>query len=53
MPSAPARRISIGLPAGRIASAEEVARTIAFLACDAPFATGTTFALDGGATASL
>lgn len=39
-------------PLDRIASPDEVARAIAFLAVDAPFATGTTLALDGGSTAS-
>jgi len=39
-------------PLGRIASAEEVARTIVFLACDdAAFVTGVALPVDGGITA--
>ncbi len=50
---AAARRENLDrLPLDRIASPEEVARAITFLAVDAPFATGTALALDGGSTAA-
>jgi NAD(P)-dependent dehydrogenase (short-subunit alcohol dehydrogenase family) len=39
------------VPLKRFASAEEVARSVLFLAADAPFATGSTLRLDGGTTA--
>lgn len=39
------------LPMKRFASPEEVARAIAYLAVDAPYATGTVLSLDGGMTA--
>jgi|SRR5579875_2447552 len=39
------------VPLGRFASPEEVVAAVRFLAVDAPFATGTVMALDGGTTA--
>jgi NAD(P)-dependent dehydrogenase (short-subunit alcohol dehydrogenase family) len=39
------------VPLGRLAGAEEVAAAILYLTADAPYATGTVLALDGGATA--
>jgi NAD(P)-dependent dehydrogenase (short-subunit alcohol dehydrogenase family) len=39
------------VPMGRLANAEEVAAAILYLTADAPYATGTALALDGGATA--
>jgi NAD(P)-dependent dehydrogenase (short-subunit alcohol dehydrogenase family) len=39
------------VPLKRWASPQEVARAILFLAVDAPYATGTSFGLDGGTTA--
>lgn len=39
------------VPLGRLASAEEVAAAILYLAADATYATGTVLALDGGTTA--
>jgi NAD(P)-dependent dehydrogenase (short-subunit alcohol dehydrogenase family) len=39
------------VPLGRLASAEEVARGIFYLAVEAPYATGATLQLDGGTTA--
>jgi NAD(P)-dependent dehydrogenase (short-subunit alcohol dehydrogenase family) len=38
------------VPLHRLATAEEVAKAILYLACDAPYATGTTLELDGGTT---
>jgi 3-oxoacyl-[acyl-carrier protein] reductase len=38
------------VPLGRLAKAEEVAKAILYLACDAPYATGATLELDGGTT---
>jgi NAD(P)-dependent dehydrogenase (short-subunit alcohol dehydrogenase family) len=38
------------VPLGRLATAEEVAAAILYLTVDAPYATGTALALDGGAT---
>jgi NAD(P)-dependent dehydrogenase (short-subunit alcohol dehydrogenase family) len=38
------------VPLGRLATSEEVAAGILFLAADAPYATGTTLELDGGTT---
>jgi NAD(P)-dependent dehydrogenase (short-subunit alcohol dehydrogenase family) len=39
------------VPMGRLATADEVAAAILYLTADAPYATGTALALDGGATA--
>jgi 3-oxoacyl-[acyl-carrier protein] reductase len=39
------------VPLGRLAQAEEVAAAILYLTADAPYATGTVLALDGGTTA--
>jgi NAD(P)-dependent dehydrogenase (short-subunit alcohol dehydrogenase family) len=39
------------VPLGRLAKAEEVAAAILYLTVDAPYATGTVLALDGGTTA--
>jgi NAD(P)-dependent dehydrogenase (short-subunit alcohol dehydrogenase family) len=38
------------VPLHRLATAEEVAKAILYLACDAPYATGATLELDGGTT---
>jgi len=47
------RESGSGLPMGRVAEAEEVARAVLFLASDeASFITGTTLAVDGGNTAT-
>jgi NAD(P)-dependent dehydrogenase (short-subunit alcohol dehydrogenase family) len=45
------RDVTERVPLKRLASPEEVAVAILFLAADAPFATGATLALDGGTTA--
>jgi len=45
------RDVTERVPLKRMASPEEVAVAILFLAADAPFATGATLALDGGTTA--
>lgn len=46
------RALTASIPMGRIASAEEIARSILFLASDeASFMTGATLSVDGGATA--
>jgi NAD(P)-dependent dehydrogenase (short-subunit alcohol dehydrogenase family) len=39
------------VPLKRFATAQEIARTILFIAVDAPFATGSIFSIDGGTTA--
>lgn len=45
-------RLSDGIPLGRVAEAEEIARAVLFLASDeSSFITGTTLAVDGGNTA--
>lgn len=41
-------RILNKIPLGRVATPEEIARAVTFLACDAPYATGEILTLDGG-----
>jgi 3-oxoacyl-[acyl-carrier protein] reductase len=45
-------RLAAGVPLGRLGSAEEVARTVAWLASDAAsYMTGTVVTVDGGESA--
>ena len=47
------QRRLVHIPMGRFGEAEEIARTVVFLASDdASFITGATFAVDGGITAA-
>ncbi|MEU3556722.1 SDR family oxidoreductase [Streptomyces fragilis] len=41
---------TFGIPLGRAASHQEVARTVAFVACDATYTTGQNLRVDGGLT---
>ena len=50
-PDAVLGQVIAQVPLARLASPEEVAAGIFFLAVDAPYATGTTLDLDGGVTA--
>jgi NAD(P)-dependent dehydrogenase (short-subunit alcohol dehydrogenase family) len=53
-PDAAAREWGASHPIGRLISAEEVANVVVFLASDAASAvTGSTYLVDGGATARL
>ena len=51
-PAAAREQAMAQVPLKRFASPEEIAAAIRFLAVDAPFATGSVFALDGGTTAA-
>lgn len=42
------RRTVAATPLGRLGDPSDIARTVAFLACDAPFITGQIIAVDGG-----
>ncbi len=46
------RNMQDKVPLKRIGSPEDIAKTIAFLVCDAPYITGQTIAVDGGRTLS-
>ena len=46
-PEAQARSLA-SIPLGRLGSPQDIARTIAFLLCDAPYITGQVIAVDGG-----
>ena len=47
------QRRLVHIPMGRFGEAEEIARTVVFLASDdASFITGSTFVVDGGITAA-
>ena len=45
---APEQKLSAGIPLARFGEPEEVARTMLFIVCDATYASGSAFPVDGG-----